>query len=172
MTNRFNHLRKAKRYIKEFVGKLCWDVGCGRNVGSSFSLQLGRKVKVNTFAYSKTPRKLSFRTVGEHNLLVWCSWRLSKKDNLVVTSDDCENHYKWCKYLRKLAGHKITKAKILNSFFDMQIDFTDGYQLNIFCDHGTREPSIDTNWEIFWPDFYPFGIYPKEWAQKMHKSRK
>ena len=169
MNQRIIQLRKAKHVIKKLIGKPCWDVGCGKGVGSSFGLYLGRKIKRKREIRSVTRPWMSIKHDPEFHVLVWCLWRLSKNGRLVVTSDDCENHYKWCKYLRRLTGHKITKMMILNPFFDLQITFTRSYQLDIFCDHGTKEPSIDTNWEVFSPNDLLFGVYPKEWAQRRKK---
>ena len=80
----------AKRTLGKLNGKYCWYVTCGYNVGRSFKLWLGKMVKrENVLGHpgaSRIARKAAKafpkavrENFPEYGLLVWCSWRLSKK---------------------------------------------------------------------------------------------
>lgn len=144
-------LKAAKQGLAKCRAKRCWHVACGGSAGSSFDLALGRKIR----RQGKTGRldrllPKSLRKVSpELSLMVWCSWRLSTKDKVLVTSDDCDNDRKWCNLLQILVGRRITHVEIINALCDLQISFGRGYRLDIFCDYGNKSPTIDTNWELF-----------------------
>jgi hypothetical protein len=141
----------ARRTARKLIGQPCWDVGCGGSVGSSFNLALGKKIrrKRELTKLEKRLPKIHQRYEQEFSLLVWCTWRLSRKDILLVTSDDCDSNRRWCRLLKQLIDLRITDISVVNQFCDLKILFSNGYQLDIFCDHGNKEPSIDTNWELF-----------------------
>lgn len=158
ITKNIQKIKIINRQFKLLKEKKCWYVSCGRNVGSSFQLCLGEKIRRKKALGNKFHPKSFRENTAEYAFLVWCSWRLSKDDKLIVTSDDCDNHYKWCKYLRKLIGLRIIKIQLMNCFFDFKIIFNEGWQIHIFCDNGNKDPSIDTNWEIFIPGDYLISV--------------
>lgn len=165
--NQLNQLGKAKHLIKKLIGKPCWYIRCGEPAGSSFSLALGRKIKRKNKIDNKFLSKSYQENDPEYHLSVWCSWRLSKKNKVVVTSDDCENNYKWCKYLAKLMGTFITKVQVMNQFFDLKIIFSGGYRLDIFCDNGNKEIGPDSQWDLLAPNEILFSVD----AGPPHKKR-
>lgn len=164
----------AERAIKILVGKRCWHVVCGRNVGASFNLFLGKMVKKTTPpSHSKLIRKIEASKPkflreyeAEFRLLVWTSWRLSRHGSVVLTSSDCEDDaYPVKEQLRRrlsfgrlLKGSTIKSAEIISPFYDVKLMFNNGYELEILCHRGKMKPTTDprytpvlSNWDIFVP---------------------
>ena len=172
----------VKRALKNLRGKRCWHVRCGRNVGRSFAIYLGKKVKkMEPPSRSPLLRRLAARgpkilreNAPEYELLVWCSWRLSKTvGGVVLMSDDCEGGDDTIKKqlrnrlsIRKLLkGATIKELKIISRFYDLKIVFSNGCQLDVLCNRGKAKPKIDpsyspiaSNWEIFVPGDFVVGV--------------
>ncbi len=57
-----------------------------------------------------------------------------------------------------LKGSKVKAAAITSPFYDLELVFSNGYQLDILCHRGNMKPSTDSryspilsNWDIFVP---------------------
>lgn len=166
--------RIADRAIKDLVGKRCWHVVCGRDVGGSFNLFLGKMVKRTTPpSRSKLIQKMEAlkpkylrENEAEFRLLVWTSWRLSRRGKVVLTSSDCDDDaYSLKEQLRRrlsirrlLKGSTVTSSAIISPFYDLKLVFSNGYELDILCHRGKMKPTTDprftpilSNWDIFVP---------------------
>lgn len=103
---------------------------------------------------------------AEFSLLVWTSWRISKREKIILTSSDCEDDaYPLEEQLKRrrsisrmLKGSKVKAAAITSPFYDLELVFSNGYQLDILCHRGNMKPSTDSryspilsNWDIFVP---------------------
>ena len=164
----------AIRALNDLVGKRCWHVVCGHNVGSSFNLFLGKMVRKETPpSHSKRLRKLEAmgpkqlrENDAEFSLLVWTSWRLSKRGKVVLTSSDCEDSgfspkeqlRRRLSIRRMLKGATVKSIRVTSPFYDLTIVFSNGYQLDILCHRGNMKPSTDpsytpilSNWNIYVP---------------------
>lgn len=126
---------------------VCWHVGAGGSVGSSFSLALGAKV----------PRERPLRHVtedgewkifeGEFRFLVWCTWRLETSAGPVASSDQQSEHT--ANALQLLCGTTLLEATVNPPAWDLTLHFSGGARLSIFCDHLRGDASIEQNWELW-----------------------
>ena len=118
-------------------------------MGSSFSLALGGMEKMAHPLKNKFHPKAYRENIAEFELLVWCSWRLSRRATIVVTSDDCENKKEATRLLSKVTGETILSVICSRDSGDLALGISGGYELKIFCDHGRIAPSVPDNWELF-----------------------
>ena len=87
---------------------------------------------------------------GEANLLVWCTWRLDSTEQPISSSDDTTEHV--VQALEALAGREVLNAVINLPGWDIDLSFSGGLVLHVFCDHLPGDPSFDGNWELFLRD--------------------
>jgi hypothetical protein len=136
--------------IDALFGKPCWYVSCGGAAGPTFQLAIGGKIPrqcpLRNDAHSEEYRQFE----GEANLLVWCTWRLDDARGPVTSSDDSDKGID--SGLNRLVGAAITDAAIDLPGWDLQVGFSNGLRLRVFCDHVPGDPSFDGNWELWLPD--------------------
>ena len=137
------------------VGKTIWSVRAGRLTGSSFSIDMGRKLRLRVaprpFEYRAADGK-KYRTVvssvqPQGRLLVWCTWRLDSRQKPLTSSDDI-NRVLRLKLKRHLVGRRVTGVEVRPPACDLRITLSGGLVLNVFCDHVPGEPSFDGNWQM------------------------
>jgi len=133
--------------VRALQGLPCWYVSCGGCTMPSFQLALGNKVPRQT-PLKNPAQSEEFRCFeGEVNLLVWCSWRLDGIDAPLTSSDDVEVSV--VSRLSQLIGASVTNAATVAPAWDLNLDFSNGLRLCVFCDHVPGEPSFDGNWELW-----------------------
>ena len=86
---------------------------------------------------------------------VWCSWRIALGSKVLVTSSDTivptETNSSPNGYIGKnvpILKNKIVKYIDLKSYYDLFIEFADGYVFQIFCDIGISREDYGINWEF------------------------
>ncbi|MBY0526657.1 MAG: hypothetical protein K2R98_24890 [Gemmataceae bacterium] len=84
---------------------------------------------------------------GEANLLVWCSWRLDGMNGPLTSSDDVPDAI--VRELSKLIGSTTESVSVTPPAWDLDIRFSNGLTLRVFCDHVPGEPSLDGNWDLW-----------------------
>lgn len=134
--------------LEALRGKVCWNVGAGGSVGSSFSLAFGGRIPrerpLNNPMVSDEFRSFE----GEYALLVWCSWRLDGREGSIVSSDLSpeiidQRLETW------LIGAKVIGATVQSRAWDMRLDFSGDLTLQIFCDRLPDDEIVDpNNWDI------------------------
>ncbi|MEO6915626.1 MAG: hypothetical protein ABI151_08205 [Chitinophagaceae bacterium] len=89
--------------------------------------------------------------INEFSFKVNCVWRLEMKNQMITgwnESNDSLNGV-MTKEIKRLNGDTIKSVK-MSDFFDLQLEFSSGKVLNIFCDVTPNyEPSdYDENWSL------------------------
>jgi hypothetical protein len=127
----------------------CWYVSCGAT-GSTFQLAFGRKVP-RTERLRNPDHSVAYQKFeGEANLLVWCAWRLDTLDRPVTSWDDTTQGFE--QGLARLIGARVESFELRPPAWDLDVRFTNGLTLRVFCDHVPGEPSFDGNWELWKED--------------------
>jgi hypothetical protein len=133
--------------LESLRGLRCWYVSCGGAAGPTFQLALGEKVPRTTPLKNPTHPEEYRRYEGKANLLVWCTWRLDSPDRPLTSSDDSEKSL--VGELGKLVGAAVESATVQAPAWDLDVGFSGGLRLRVFCDHVPGDPSFDGNWELW-----------------------
>lgn len=150
---------ESNRPIHNIQGKKCWYVSGGRNTGSSFHIHLGMRIPrtrpLDSPHLSPILRKAGRRLpqelrdyISEWGLLIWCSWRLTRSNKIVLTSDDCDNNTGLVSDLSVLVGKTLVGIR-QTPMLDLALTFSSRWKLDVFCSNGVKQPSLDTNWDLF-----------------------
>ncbi|HQU44708.1 MAG TPA: hypothetical protein PK867_17975, partial [Pirellulales bacterium] len=84
---------------------------------------------------------------SEAQFIIWCSWRLDSEDQPISSSDDTEETASAA--IGELSGTTLHSAKVTPPAGDIELHFSNGQCLRVFCDHVPGDPSFDGNWELF-----------------------
>lgn len=145
------------------LGKKCWHGYV--SAGNTFQIALGRKVarsREETEARLRvrarraahdvrgSKRENEFtRFAGESNLLVWCSWRLDRRNGPLTSWDgeaeQCEAG------ICRLVGRTV-KSVDIGAGWDLRLAFSGELLLTVFPDHVGEAASFDGNWEVWRKD--------------------
>lgn len=142
--------------LKLSVGKRCWYVSCGGSAGSSFKIAIGGMIPRRILLANQYHGKLFRQNAGEYELLVWCPWRLDKKNGPFVSSDCSLSIIE--RSLNKLIGRTVSSVRVMNMAYDAEITFSGGFCLRIFAEYLPPKPTFDYNWDYATPKVvYFFG---------------
>lgn len=140
---------RLRRSVRNLTGKRCWYVSCGGAVGSSFKLAVGEMVKRESPLGNKAHPPIFRANYPEFGVLVWSSWRLSKGNRVLATSDAWDERPDSAARLRSLKGLRVSQVVVRGGFGDLALSFSDGRRLDVFCDRFRTPSSIENNWELF-----------------------
>jgi hypothetical protein len=95
--------------------------------------------------------KLNSKDSTLYALWIECDWRIENKDKVIATSADNIEAVTGlvAKSVKMLEG-KIIESIKLSPFYDLCINFTDGFCLNIFCIF-SYDYEFETNWYLAIP---------------------
>jgi hypothetical protein len=151
--------------LNSIVNLKCWYVNCGKGVGSSFSISLGKKIARKRPLTNLKQSEEYRHYEGEVNLLIWCSWRLDNAEKPITSSD--EDVEKIEQGLNILFEKVLLKIEVIPPAWDLVILFSEGYQLRIFCDHLPGGSSYDGNWDLKVGEKILFAGPGIEWGIEM-----
>lgn len=139
-------------FVAQAEGLPCWRAYT--SAGKSPGLLLGRKVRrPEADAMRGRPRWKDLPPDSDRfftsqvKLIIWCSWRLDGDDRPISSSDDAEE--KASEVIGDLSGTTLQHAKVIPPAGDIELHFSNGQCLRVFCDHVPGDPSFDGNWELF-----------------------
>jgi hypothetical protein len=147
---------------QRLVGQRCWYVSAGGVTAPSFSLALGEQIP-RARPLTNTAHPPSFRhNEGSFGLLVWCSWRLQTDSNVLATSDtdDFQVH------LDSLTDAVVDAVLCRAPAWDLELRFSNGETLLIFCDNHGSDPTASQNWELWVPGTYVQAGLAGEWHEE------
>ncbi|MGH7192858.1 MAG: hypothetical protein ACREJM_04890 [Candidatus Saccharimonadales bacterium] len=84
---------------------------------------------------------------SETQFIVWCTWRLDSGTEAISSSDDAKESASAA--ISELVGASLQSAQITTPLGDLELFFSNGQVLRVFCDHVPGDPSFDGNWELF-----------------------
>ena len=124
----------------------CWYVSTGGAAGSTFQLSLGEKIR-RDIPLKNSVHSEEFRHFeGSASILVWCAWRLDSVNGPITSWDDAQQGVE--EGLHKLIGQKIESVDLIPLAWDVNVTFSNGLCLRVFCDHVPGDPSFDGNWDL------------------------
>jgi hypothetical protein len=136
--------------VQTLVNQICWHVSAGGATVPSFQLVMGTRIPRRA-PLENLAQPQEFRlNQGSHSLLVWCSWRLQKPDRVLATSDDVDS----IGALDGLVGAGVVAVRCSPPAWDLELQFTNGLLLVVFCDNYGSCPSASRNWELWVPGVY------------------
>jgi hypothetical protein len=136
--------RRINSILKTASGKKCWHITVGGVTFPNFTLALGRKIKRESPLQNPKQSKQFRNYEGELSFFVRCSWRLEHGQSMIASSDDEEAD--GSKGLRKILGKVLVGVKVEPPAWDLELTFSDGWRLKIFCDRSDSEPEFRKNW--------------------------
>jgi hypothetical protein len=137
--------RRLQATLRKALGRRCWHVSVGGVTLPTFSIALGRKVPRERPLRNRKQPKVFREFQGEVSLLVWCVWRLDRRDRVVVSSDGRDSQI--VKGLDCLLAKSLLRIKVVPPAWDLTLTFSDGYTLRVFCNHAGDKPTVHGNWQ-------------------------
>jgi hypothetical protein len=134
-------------HLRQIMEKPCWYVSFGENVGHSFQLALGKKVRRSVPIRADSHSREYCEFEGEYSLLVWCDWRLEREMKSVGSSRQTLEER--ARALTNLVGLRTARGE-LALLGDLVLYFENGFCLRMFADRISDDPKI-ANWELFMP---------------------
>ena len=138
-------------FVARVDGLPCWRAYT--SAGNSPGLLLGRKVRraqadamKDHHRWKDLPPDSDRFFTSEVLFIAWCSWRLDGEDQPISSSDDSEGSASAA--IGELAGTSLKSAKVSAPAGDLELRFSNGQCLRVFCDHVPGDPSFDGNWEL------------------------
>lgn len=108
--------KELRKYIKTIIGAKISYSRAGGGAGSIISMDVRNK---DNSIYS---------------LWVECAWRIENKNKIIATSaDSVEASNGLIAQSVKMLENKVIKSIKLTNFYDLLINFTDGFCLKVFC---------------------------------------
>lgn len=136
--------QKLEASLKTLEGLNCWHVNSGGVAGTTFSLALGGKIPRQLPLSNPTASEEYRQFEGEHNLYVWCSWRLIDENGTMTSS--YRPVFEAAK-LKLLTNQVICGALLNSQTLDLELRFEHS-RLDLFCDHVFAKSSHDCNYEL------------------------
>ena len=95
---------------------------------------------------------ISMELSNKYVLWIECVWRIENKSKIMATSaDDIEPNIGLIANSVKMLEGKIISSLKLSPFYDLCINFSDGFCLNIFCIF-SYSCECETNWYLAIPE--------------------
>lgn len=143
--------------LDHLLGKKCWRVSAGPGTGSMFSLDFGRKI-----CCSKPLNNPKLTHDQNHNegqmciFVEFAAWRLDRLNKVLCSSTtDNRKDGPMVRNLNKLVGKVVAKVIVLTLAQDLELHFTNGYVLRLFCDqaneiedHDNYSMKLDNTWYV------------------------
>ena len=124
--------QKLSKHLNDLIESKITYSRAGGGAGSIISMELNNKNLI-------------------YALWIECTWRIENKNKVVATSaDDIEPVTGLISKSIKMLEGKIVDSVEVNPFYDLCINFTDGFRLRIFCIFSYSCKS-ETNWYLAIP---------------------
>ncbi len=129
--------------IQLIIGKKCWSCIAGRGTGSMVLIKFGEKIPrirpVNNPYLSADDQQYE----GEYSIRIeGAAWRLRSPNSIICGwRDSNSNGGPMVLGLKQLTGEIVTSANIEDGSFDINLTFSCGLRLQIFCDETNQQAS-------------------------------
>ena len=154
--------------LNRLVGQLCWGVIAGAGTGSIVDLKIGRKILRKTPVRNPHLSRLQRKYDSEYAIFILCVWRVDSKSKVVCGCwDDNTENGEMLAGLRRLVGSTITSVDVKKPAWDLDLTFSNGLVLKVFCDSINLIDKGD-NYSVFLPE----GIYTVGARSKLLKEQR
>jgi hypothetical protein len=135
-------INEIRNSLKNIIGTICWDAH--NIVTGTLELSLGGIIGQELDD--------DIICVGQHDILIWCSWRIDDVHDVLCGSGDSDETI--ARTVIQLVGDAVIDIEIFPPVWDTDIIFSSGKKLKIFCDY-----NLFTNWDFGTMDtLYFIGI--------------
>lgn len=135
-------------FVGNLVGLPCWAVSGGGCTGSIFRLFLGERIPRERPVRNEKLDELARFYHPEYDIMPYCAWRLDGTNGPITGWLDPNNEAgAMVTGLEQLVGSTIERVRIHPPSWDLEIGFSGGRTLKIFCDATTVTDSAE-NWSI------------------------
>lgn len=138
--------------INALIGKACWGIAAGPNMGSVIDLELGEKIPLRQPGSSALTNDLCYYR-GEYTVMIECSWRLDAKDRVICgwaesnLEDGVLSHG-----LQLVLNQTVENVTVDPVTFDFSLYFSNALTLRGFCDQTDASAQSD-NYTLFTPRY-------------------
>ena len=154
--------------LNRLVGQLCWGVSAGVGTGSVVDLKIGRKILRKIPVRNPHLGQLQRKYDSEYAIFIHCVWRVDSKSKIVCGCwDDNTENGEMLAGLRRLVGSTITSVNVKNPAWDLDLTFSNGLVLRVFCD-SVNLVDMDDNYSVFLPE----GIFTVGTRGKLLKQQR
>lgn len=137
--------------LNALVGELCWGIVAGPGTGSHISLTFGEKRPRQRVLTNPHLSEDQQRCEGEFILYVTCAWRLQGPGRVICSSASSNvEGGPLQKGLKRLVGDVVNEVSVRPPAFDVEVRFSSGLVLLVFCDISDDEEEED-NYSLFTP---------------------
>jgi hypothetical protein len=136
------------QFFAGILGKKCWAVIAGPGTGSVVDLYFGEKIRrvrpLTNSALSAEERLFE----GEQSLVVYSAWRIESDSEIISTSQNVGASGIDLRQILSLIGEVVVRVEFVSSFYDLQVAFSNGLKLRVFCDLSTGNEE-ESNYVMF-----------------------
>jgi hypothetical protein len=149
-------IRRFKKRLTQLIGAKCLGVIAGTGSGSMMTVELGKPVKRGGPVKNEYLSDLLRNYRGEYCVFAQgCAWRLDRKQKVVCGWHEEEAVIR--RSMSALAGRRLVAIEICNPALDLNLFFSGGYVLRLFCDQTMSESD---NYAIRFPDCW-YSVGPR-----------
>jgi hypothetical protein len=121
------------------AGRYCTAVSFG-GIGTAIKLYLANERIPDPLPVEEA------RANAGSTLMVWCAWRLDGKHRPLASWDDPVEVSK--PVVARLRGERIASVEVFGVAFDLNLRWSSGAVLRVFCDHVDTGGSWESNWNV------------------------
>ena len=132
--------------LQLLVGKECWGVIEG--TGSIIIFDFGKKIRRQNPIINDHLSDDSQNFESEFSLFIHCVWRVDSTEKVIFGS--WTEHEIVHREINQIVGNTVEKVVLFEPAFDLQITFSNGLKLSIFCDQ-TNDSDKNDNYDFFTP---------------------
>jgi len=143
--------------VGQLVGRPCWAVVGGPGNGSTLTIHLGERIpRKRSLSSGNAPSDIHLFQ-GQYCIFIeGCAWRMQDGESIIGGWSESEEEIG--KVAQKLVGSIITKVTSQTNAFDLLIEFSNRYRLDLFCDRTLLDDL--SNYSIRFPEGW-FVVNPR-----------
>jgi len=135
---------QLKTSMSQLINKECWGIIAGEGTGSFVNLEIGEKIRRNKELENPALETDVRQFEGQYSLSLECAWRLDSTEAVICgSSDDNSKGGKMLSGLKLLTGLRISRVNLSKPGLDLEIEFSKGLTLKVFCDQTNENDQND-----------------------------
>lgn len=146
-----SELARAARLLTAAQGARCWYVSVGAPTLPTFHLVMGDQIPRER-PLRRTDAPEAFRKyTGSVELLVWSAWRLQCEEEVIGGSRQAGDAI--VSAVSRLRGETLQDVACVAPAWDINVVFTGGFRLSVFCDAVAPAEAFEQNWDFRVPGY-------------------
>jgi len=138
--------------VQALVGKACWGIVAGSGTGSVVDFLIGTMIPLGTPLTNPQLSPEVRYNDSQLGVFVKCAWRLDGPSAVAAGCwDSNEEGGPMLSGLAQVKGQLITGAAVISAGLDLELRFSSGHLLRVFCDQ-TNAVNENDNYSVLTPD--------------------